>query len=70
LAWLYRRKYDAARTLATFARNAPDDLNLDDLTAGLVQVVNDTMQPQSIAVWLKLDKAGRPLDGLKTHEST
>ena len=49
----YRRKYDAARALATLGASARDDLDLSGLTDRLVHVVDDTMQPAHISLWLK-----------------
>lgn len=49
----YRRKYDSAKTLAEFAATVRDETDLDKLTARLVEVVDETMQPEGISVWLK-----------------
>jgi hypothetical protein len=49
----YRRKYDAQQVLARFAATARDEVELDKLTAELINVVNETMQPASVSVWLK-----------------
>ncbi len=49
----YRRKYDAARTLAAFAASARDETDLSRLNERLVNVVNETMQPQGVNLWLK-----------------
>jgi hypothetical protein len=49
----YRRKYDATRTLAGFAAGARDETDLERLSSRLVKVVDDTMQPSSVQLWLK-----------------
>ncbi len=49
----YRRKYDAARVLAQFAATARDEVELEKLTTRLVEVVNETMQPAHVSLWLR-----------------
>jgi hypothetical protein len=49
----YRRKYDIAKTLAAFANTARDEVELEKLTAQLLEVVGETMQPQRAGLWLK-----------------
>ena len=56
----YRQKYDAQQVLAQFAITARDETDMDKLTAELVRVVQETMQPEQVSVWLKPVKGERP----------
>ena len=49
----YRRKYNAARTLAEFSATLRTEVDLDDLSSRLVAVVEETMQPSYISLWLR-----------------
>lgn len=49
----YRRKYDAAQVLAAFGQHARDEVELEKLTGRLVAVVDETMRPASISLWLR-----------------
>jgi hypothetical protein len=49
----YRKKYDAAKTLAAFAATVRDETDLDKLTQSLVDVVQDSMQREGVSLWLK-----------------
>ena len=49
----YRRKYDAARTLATFSTTLRNEVDLATLSEHLVGVVEETMQPVSVSLWLR-----------------
>jgi hypothetical protein len=55
----YRRKYDAAQVLARFAATARDEVDLSRLTDNLAGVVEETMRPESVSVWLKGTGGGR-----------
>ena len=56
----YRRKYDAAKVLEGFAATARDETDLDQLTAELLRVIQETMEPEQVSVWLKPTADGRP----------
>jgi hypothetical protein len=49
----FRQKYDAEQVLARFAQTARDEVELEALTAELVQVVEETMRPERVGVWLR-----------------
>jgi hypothetical protein len=48
----YRQKYDAAQTLANFARTTRDEINLDEVTDELLGIIHNTLQPESMSLWL------------------
>jgi hypothetical protein len=49
----FRKKYDAAQVLAQFAQTARDETNMEVLQAELLRVVQETMQPNQVSIWLK-----------------
>jgi hypothetical protein len=53
-----RNKYNAQQVLNDFANTVRDETNLENLTARLMQVVDETMQPRSVSVWLKKEPRG------------
>jgi hypothetical protein len=48
----YRRKFDAARTLAAFAATLGSEVDLNQICDDLVKVVQETMQPAHISLQL------------------
>jgi hypothetical protein len=49
----YRRKYDAVRTVATFSSTLRNEVDLTQLSEHLMTVVEETMQPASVSLWLR-----------------
>lgn len=49
----FRHKYNAQQVLADFAAAARDETDLHTLTRRLAGVVKETMEPESVGVWLR-----------------
>jgi hypothetical protein len=49
----YRRKYDAEKTVDAFARAVRDEVDVDRLRGELVRVVEETMQPEHVSLWVR-----------------
>jgi hypothetical protein len=48
-----RRRHDAAQTIQGFSAHLRDQVDLDTLTADLLAVVDQTMQPTQASLWLR-----------------
>ncbi len=64
----YRSKYDAARTLTNFAATLRSEVDLEQLSDHLVTVVQETMQPSSVSLWLRQPEKSTPTWGQKLLE--
>jgi hypothetical protein len=49
----YRSKYDAAKIVAAFSATLRQEVDLDQVREQLLAVVQETMQPAHISLWLR-----------------
>ena len=54
----YRSKYDAAKIVAAYSATLRNEVDLDLLRMQLVTVVQETMQPAHISLWLRPPEQG------------
>jgi hypothetical protein len=55
----YRSKYDAALTLQRFSESLRTDLDLKEMRSHLISVVDETMRPSQISLWLRQSEEER-----------
>jgi hypothetical protein len=48
-----RHKYDAAKTIQAFSTRLRDQIDLDTLATELLAVVDQTMEPTRVSLWLR-----------------
>jgi hypothetical protein len=63
-----RRRHDAAQTIAAFSDRLHQQIDLDTLSAELLAVANQTMQPTQASLWLRPSQpASSPAGGRTAH---
>jgi hypothetical protein len=48
-----RRRYDATKSVAAFSTRLRDEIDLDTLSAELLAIANQTMEPTRVSLWLR-----------------
>jgi hypothetical protein len=48
-----RRRYDVARTIEEFSTRLRDQIDLDTLSTEVLAVVDQTMEPTRVSLWLR-----------------
>jgi hypothetical protein len=65
-----RRRYDAAKTVDAFSGRLREHLDLQTLSTELLAVVNQTMQPTRVSVWLRpTANQAAPMTALAAHNA-
>jgi hypothetical protein len=53
-----RRKYNTAKTIQAYSTRLRDQVDLDTLSTELLAVVDQTMEPTQISLWLRPSAPG------------
>lgn len=61
----YRARYNAGQTAAAFAAQVGSEVDISDLESDLLAVVQNTLQPTSVALWIQPVAVDRPADQIR-----
>jgi hypothetical protein len=64
-----RARYDATRTVAVFSTRLRDEIDLDTLSAELLTVVDQTVQPTQASLWLRPLSTKSPSYPQRSHKA-
>jgi hypothetical protein len=56
----YRKKYDAEKTIAAFSAGLRQEVDLEEIGDSLLSVVEETMQPELVSLWLRPTNIKKP----------
>jgi len=65
----YRRKYDAAKIVETFSTTLRNEVDLNQLSEHLLTVVQDTMQPSHVSLWLREPQPSAKRQSVNTNDA-
>lgn len=66
----YRRKYDAEKMLKAFGLKLRNEVELEKITQALLDVVDDTLEPEDLSLWVWRAKPVRPSFGGRALEES
>jgi hypothetical protein len=65
-----RRKYNGAQTIQAFSTRLREQIDLDTLSAELLAVVDQTMEPTQVSLWLRPSASQAPITPAKAVASS
>ena len=66
----FRRKYDSTQAIATFSNTSRSNLSLDELNRHLIQIINQTLEPERASLWLRQKPASSSSNALRNVSKT